>query len=107
MHLVKPSAKLNKNSFYRQKIESPFPSQCFILKRNCILLRANAHEQRRAINSLQGGWELVCTYDGGPSGLKIHQDWRIFIRDYKRGSGCSIWNLAIFSRFWNQRFQAG
>ncbi|MDO9355679.1 MAG: MFS transporter [Solirubrobacteraceae bacterium] len=32
-----------------------------------------------------GEWELVCTYDGWPNGLKIHQDGRIFITDYKRG----------------------
>ncbi|MFP3500352.1 SMP-30/gluconolactonase/LRE family protein, partial [Pseudomonas sp. SIMBA_059] len=29
--------------------------------------------------------ELVCQYDGWPNGLKIHQDGRIFITDYKRG----------------------
>ena len=35
--------------------------------------------------SPQGEWELVCQYDGWPNGLKIHQDGRIFITDYKRG----------------------
>ena len=32
-----------------------------------------------------GEWTLVCEYDGWPNGLKIHQDGRIFITDYKRG----------------------
>ncbi|MFQ6589987.1 MULTISPECIES: SMP-30/gluconolactonase/LRE family protein [Pseudomonas] len=32
-----------------------------------------------------GEWELVCAYDGWPNGLKIHQDGRIFITDYKHG----------------------
>ncbi|PVZ20534.1 MULTISPECIES: SMP-30/gluconolactonase/LRE family protein [unclassified Pseudomonas] len=35
--------------------------------------------------SADGQWELVCQYDGWPNGLKIHQDGRIFITDYKRG----------------------
>lgn len=30
-------------------------------------------------------WELVIQYDGWPNGLKIHQDGRIFICDYKNG----------------------
>ena len=30
-------------------------------------------------------WSLVAEYDGWPNGLKIHQDGRIFITDYKRG----------------------
>lgn len=30
-------------------------------------------------------WELVVQYDGWPNGLKIHQDGRIFICDYKNG----------------------
>jgi gluconolactonase len=33
----------------------------------------------------RGGWELVAQYDGWPNGLKIHEDGRIFIADYKRG----------------------
>ncbi|MFL7961035.1 gluconolactonase [Pseudomonas sp. NFIX10] len=32
-----------------------------------------------------GEWTLVSEYDGWPNGLKIHQDGRIFITDYKRG----------------------
>jgi gluconolactonase len=35
--------------------------------------------------SPSGDWELVAEYDGWPNGLKIHQDGRIFITDYKRG----------------------
>ncbi|MFK3797912.1 MULTISPECIES: SMP-30/gluconolactonase/LRE family protein [unclassified Pseudomonas] len=35
--------------------------------------------------SPSGDWTLVCEYDGWPNGLKIHQDGRIFITDYKRG----------------------
>src|SRR5687768_10053224 len=34
--------------------------------------------------SPQGDWEQVAEYDGWPNGLKIHQDGRIFITDYKR-----------------------
>jgi len=33
----------------------------------------------------RGEWTLVAQYDGWPNGLKIHQDGRIFIADYKRG----------------------
>jgi gluconolactonase len=33
----------------------------------------------------RGEWELAVQYDGWPNGLKIHQDGRIFIADYKRG----------------------
>lgn len=32
-----------------------------------------------------GEWELMAEYDGWPNGLKIHQDGRVFITDYKRG----------------------
>ncbi len=32
-----------------------------------------------------GDWDLVVQYDGWPNGLKIHQDGRIFICDYKNG----------------------
>ncbi len=32
-----------------------------------------------------GDWELVLQYDGWPNGLKIHQDGRLFIADYKNG----------------------
>lgn len=32
-----------------------------------------------------GDWQLVVEYDGWPNGLKIHQDGRIFIADYKHG----------------------
>lgn len=32
-----------------------------------------------------GTWDQVAEYDGWPNGLKIHQDGRIFITDYKRG----------------------
>lgn len=32
-----------------------------------------------------GEWTLVTEYDGWPNGLKIHQDGRVFITDYKRG----------------------
>jgi gluconolactonase len=35
--------------------------------------------------SAEGEWEQVAEYDGWPNGLKIHQDGRIFITDYKRG----------------------
>lgn len=35
--------------------------------------------------SAGGEWEQVAEYDGWPNGLKIHQDGRIFITDYKRG----------------------
>ena len=33
----------------------------------------------------RGSWDLVVQYDGWPNGLKIHQDGRIFVADYKRG----------------------
>jgi gluconolactonase len=33
----------------------------------------------------RGNWDLAAQYDGWPNGLKIHQDGRIFIADYKRG----------------------
>jgi len=33
----------------------------------------------------KGEWELAAQYDGWPNGLKIHQDGRIFICDYKKG----------------------
>ena len=32
-----------------------------------------------------GNWEQIAEYDGWPNGLKIHQDGRIFITDYRRG----------------------
>lgn len=32
-----------------------------------------------------GAWELVVEYDGWPNGLKLHQDGRFFIADYRRG----------------------
>jgi gluconolactonase len=32
-----------------------------------------------------GNWQLIVQYDGWPNGLKIHQDGRIFIADYKYG----------------------
>jgi gluconolactonase len=32
-----------------------------------------------------GEWTLVTEYDGEPNGLKIHQDGRIFITDYRHG----------------------
>lgn len=35
--------------------------------------------------SPQGAFELVAEYDGEPNGLKIHQDGRIFIADFKNG----------------------
>lgn len=35
--------------------------------------------------SPEGDWELVSEYDGWPNGLKIHQDGRLFVTDYKRG----------------------
>ncbi|WP_026440703.1 SMP-30/gluconolactonase/LRE family protein [Acidocella facilis] len=35
--------------------------------------------------SPDGEWELVTEYDGWPNGLKIHQDGRLFVTDYKRG----------------------
>ena len=35
--------------------------------------------------SAEGGWELVCEYDGWPNGLRFHKDGRIFIADYKNG----------------------
>jgi gluconolactonase len=35
--------------------------------------------------SQDGEWEQVAEYDGWPNGLKIHQDGRIVITDYKRG----------------------
>ncbi|MBK4738157.1 SMP-30/gluconolactonase/LRE family protein [Noviherbaspirillum pedocola] len=35
--------------------------------------------------STEGAWEQVAEYDGWPNGLKIHQDGRIVITDYKRG----------------------
>lgn len=35
--------------------------------------------------SVEGEWEQVAEYDGWPNGLKIHQDGRIVITDYKRG----------------------
>ena len=35
--------------------------------------------------SAQGAFELVAEYDGEPNGLKIHQDGRIFIADFKNG----------------------
>ena len=35
--------------------------------------------------SPEGEWEQVTEYDGWPNGLKIHQDGRLFITDYKRG----------------------
>lgn len=33
----------------------------------------------------KGEWELVTQYDGWPNGLKLHQDGRIMIADYRRG----------------------
>jgi len=33
----------------------------------------------------KGDWDLGVQYDGGPNGLKIHKDGRIFICDYKNG----------------------
>lgn len=35
--------------------------------------------------SPRGDFDLVAEYDGEPNGLKIHQDGRIFIADYKNG----------------------
>jgi gluconolactonase len=35
--------------------------------------------------SPSGEWTLVAEYDGEPNGLKIHQDGRIFITDYRHG----------------------
>lgn len=35
--------------------------------------------------SPDGAWSLITEYDGWPNGLKIHQDGRIFITDYKLG----------------------
>lgn len=35
-----------------------------------------------------GDFELVAEYDGWPNGLKIHQDGRIFVADFKRGLVC-------------------
>ncbi len=32
-----------------------------------------------------GKFTLVCEYDGWPNGLKIHEDGRIFVADYKNG----------------------
>ena len=32
-----------------------------------------------------GQFTLVCEYDGWPNGLKIHEDGRIFVADYKNG----------------------
>ncbi len=32
-----------------------------------------------------GQFSLVCEYDGWPNGLKIHEDGRIFVADYKNG----------------------
>src|SRR5258706_1531869 len=37
-----------------------------------------------SINS-KGEWTLAAEYDGWPNGLKLHQDGRIFIFDYKLG----------------------
>jgi len=33
----------------------------------------------------RGEWELVTQYDGWPNGLKLHQDGRFFIADYRLG----------------------
>jgi gluconolactonase len=33
----------------------------------------------------RGEWELVIQYDGWPNGLKLHQDGRFFIADYRLG----------------------
>jgi gluconolactonase len=33
----------------------------------------------------RGEWELVTQYDGWPNGLKLHQDGRLVIADYRRG----------------------
>lgn len=33
----------------------------------------------------RGEWELVIQYDGWPNGLKLHQDGRLVIADYRRG----------------------
>ncbi|MEW6261467.1 MAG: SMP-30/gluconolactonase/LRE family protein [Thermodesulfobacteriota bacterium] len=35
--------------------------------------------------SPQGDWNLVAEYDGEPNGLKVHQDGRIFVADYRNG----------------------
>ena len=35
--------------------------------------------------SPQADWDLVAEYDGEPNGLKIHQDGRIFVADYRNG----------------------
>jgi len=35
--------------------------------------------------SPEGRFELMHTYDGEPNGLKIHEDGRIFVADYKNG----------------------
>jgi gluconolactonase len=32
-----------------------------------------------------GNWVQIAEYDGWPNGLKVHQDGRIFITDYRRG----------------------
>ncbi len=32
-----------------------------------------------------GDWSVITEYDGWPNGLKLHQDGRAFITDYKRG----------------------
>lgn len=35
--------------------------------------------------SPDGQWTLRCEYDGWPNGLKVHQDGRLFIADYRKG----------------------
>lgn len=35
--------------------------------------------------SPKGEWDLIVQYDGWPNGLKIHEDGRIFVADYKNG----------------------
>lgn len=35
--------------------------------------------------SASGEWALIVEYDGWPNGLKIHQDGRLFVADYRKG----------------------
>lgn len=53
--------------------------------------------------SPEGQWDLVAEYDGWPNGLKIHNDGRIFIADYKNGIMQLDPNTGVVSPFLTHR----
>jgi gluconolactonase len=53
--------------------------------------------------SPEGQWDLIAEYDGWPNGLKIHNDGRIFIADYKNGIMQLDPNTGVVSPFLTHR----